>query len=107
MESILAQTAQFFRQYKSEISFGLTAVTLVMAGPIINSNVKRLTGALHWSLRYLIYVLLCTVGYSLLSQAMYRGVKSWVFGLPSMWLVIAVVGAYLLLAFLAKQQKEI
>ena len=99
--------ASFIRTYVHEICFGITAVTLMLFGPNVNGSVRRLTRKLHWLLRYTIFVLLCTVGYVFLSQAIYRATKRLLLMCSPPFLVLVTVGIYLILAWIAKEQRAI
>lgn len=104
---IVVAVADCIRQYIPEISFGITAVTLMLAGPIINRTVKLLSRSLHWLLRYAIFIMLCTVVYGFLSQAIYRSLRIWFVNLDNMMLDFWVCVIYLGLAWFAKRQHEI
>ena len=103
----LAYLASFIRTYLHEICFGITAITLTLAGPKINGNLKKLVRKFHWLLRYVAFVILCTAGYTFLSQIIYRGLKYLLHGLSNPLLVVVTIGVYLLLAWIAKEQKII
>lgn len=79
----------------------------MLFGPAINAGVNRLLRKLHWLLRYCFFVLLCTAGYVFLSQAIYLGIKNLLAGRSSLTLVIVTLGIYLVLAWIAKEQKAI
>jgi len=99
--------ANYSRQNLQIICFGITAVALMLAGPTVNGILRRITKNLHWLLRYLSYIILCTAGYGFLSHVLYQGLRHWFRGLNNHMLVIWVAVVYLVLAFFAKQQKEI
>jgi hypothetical protein len=107
MNEFLLPVANLIRRYLSEVCFGITAVSLILAGPAINSFFSRITEKLHWILKYLLFVLVCTVGYGVLTQVIYQGLKHWMVHQRSMVLVLVTVGIYLVLAFLAKKQGHI
>lgn len=100
-------TALFIRHHLQEICFGITAVSLMLFGPIFNGTVKHITRNLHWLLRYVVFVLLCTVGYVSLAKGMYDGIRNLLLMLSRPALVFVTLGIYLALAWIAKQQKEI
>lgn len=107
MNHFILSIAQLIRSYLSEVCFGITAVALLLGGPAINGFFARLTEKLHWIVRYLLFVLLCTVGYGVLTQVVYQGLKHWMVRQHSMVLVSATIGIYLVLAFFAKKQGNI
>jgi len=104
---IVNTLANYARSNMQIICLGLTAVALTLAGPAINGLLRNITKKFHWLLRYLSYIVLCTAGYGFLSQFMYQGLRHWFKGLNNVMLVLWIVVLYLVLAFFAKQQKEI
>jgi hypothetical protein len=106
-QTVVHDAAQFLRQNIQFITFGITAVTVTLVGPYINGTVKRITASLHWTLRYILFVLLCTLGYGFLSHTLYFWLKKWLIHLPEIQLILWVSAIYLGLAWVAKQQKEI
>jgi hypothetical protein len=107
MHEFILPVARLLRTYLSEVCFGITAVALILAGPAINGFFSRLTEKLHWILKYLLFVLLCTVGYGVLTQVVYQGLKHWMVRQHNLLLVLVTLGIYLVLAFLAKKQGHI
>jgi hypothetical protein len=103
----IAYLASFIHTYLHEIAFGITSITMVLFGPYINRNLQRLVRNFHWLLRYVIFVLLCTAGYAFLSQVVYRGIKQMLHTLSNPLLVVTTVLLYLMLAWVAKEQKKI
>ncbi|MDG5814003.1 DUF3392 family protein [Chitinispirillales bacterium ANBcel5] len=99
--------SSFIRGHLQEICFGITAVTLMLSGRPVNSVVKKFTHNLNWFLRYCVYIVLCTVGYGFLSKVLYKGLWHWFANLNNTSLVLWVTSIYLVLAYLAKAQKEI
>ena len=107
LTTALSYLASFIRTYLHEISFGITAVSLMLFGPHINGSLRRLVRKFHWLLRYATFVLLCTVGYTFLLQAVYRGVKHFLQSCSNPLLVVVTLASYLLLAWVAHEQKAI
>jgi hypothetical protein len=105
--SIVHDAAQFLQHNIQFVTFGIVAVTITLVGPYINSVLKKVTESLHWLLKYVLFVLLCTLGYGFLSHSLYFWLKKWFIHLPEMYLIIWVSVIYLGLAWFAKQQKEI
>lgn len=106
-DTALSYLASFIRTYMHEICFGITAVTLVLIGPYINSTLRKLVKKLHWFLRYVVFVIVCTAGYTFLGEIAYQGVKTLLTGCSNPLLVLITLIAYLILAWIAKEQKMI
>jgi hypothetical protein len=79
----------------------------MLFGPGINTAVRRITRKLHWFLRYSVFVLLCTGGYVFFSQAIFRATKHLLLICSRPLQVLLTVGIYLVLAWIAKEQKAI
>jgi hypothetical protein len=105
--SVSAVPAQWMRGHIPEIAISITAMILVVSGPYINAGLKLLTGKLHWLMRYALFVLLSTVGYGLITNFAFRGLRGVLWSLTGWQLVGAVAGAHLILAWLLKRDKAI
>jgi len=103
----IAYIAAFIRTYLHQISFGITAVALMLAGPHVNAVIRSLVKKLHWVVRYAIFILVCTAGYVFLSQFLYQTVLRLLRGCSSGMLVASTAGIFLFLAWIAKEQKAI
>lgn len=89
------------------MAFSLVAVLLMLGGPWINRTVKRLVKGLPWILRYLTFVILCSIGYGTLATWGVRWILHVVTPLENGILVIVVSVAYLVLAWFAKRERAI
>lgn len=107
MHDPIAVVAEFLRLHIAGVTFGMTAVSLMLAGPVINGGVQRAVQRFHWLVRYAIFVLLCTVGYGFLTNLLYRGLARWLLYQQSLHLIIIVTVIYLALAFFARKQGHI
>ena len=107
LATALAYLASFIRTYVHEVSFGITAVSLMLFGPHINDSVRRLTRKFNWFIRYSVFVLLCSGGYTVLAQLIYRGVKQLLCTSTNSLVVLIASGLYLILAWVAKEHKAI
>jgi Mn2+/Fe2+ NRAMP family transporter len=106
MNHYISSFASYLHGHLQEISFGMTAVVLTLAGPIINNGISKISKNLHWFITYVIFILVCTVGYALAPHYLYQFLRSWFHGLSSLILVLWIVGIYLVLAWLAKRQSN-
>jgi hypothetical protein len=107
MHHVILTIAGLIRQHLPEVCFGITAVSLILAGPAINEFVQRLTKTFHWLVRYFIFVLMCTIGYGFLAQVIFRGLKHWLVCQKSLSLILITTALYLVLAFFARKQGKI
>ena len=107
MDQPFVYIANLIRQNLSEVCFGITAVSLILAGPAINEFVQRLTTSFNWIVRYLVFLLMCTIGYGFLTQVIYRSLRHWLVCQKGLALILLTVGIYLVLAFFARKQGRI
>ena len=107
MHHPLVYIADLIRQHLSEVCFGITAVSLILAGPAINEFVQRLIKSFNWFIRYLVFLLICTIGYGFLTQIIYRFLRNWLVSQRTLALILLTVGIYLVLAFFARKQGRI
>jgi Protein of unknown function (DUF3392) len=104
---ILNQTVSVIRNHLQEVVFGITTVTLVLAGPYINNLLKKITAKFHWVLRFICYIILCCAGYGFLTHYLYQTLIKLFVKLEPVPLVVITLVSYLILAWLAKQHKQI
>lgn len=107
MQPLLTQIASVIRHHLDEVVFGITSVTLVLAGPYINGLLKQITCKMNWFLRFILYVFLCCAGYGFLTHFLYQLLIKTFVHFESYLLVIVTLLSYLVLAWFAKRQKQI
>ena len=66
IKSIIIQLSQWLYPWLGEISMAIMATLLVIYGETFNRMLKRQIGGLHFILRTLLFILLCTFGYGAL-----------------------------------------
>lgn len=89
--------------YRNVLITSWVAVVLVLFGSSINKLVKRVMQPYHYIFRMLAFVLLCAVGYGLMSNYGEIGVY-WLVTMPGRhWFALIVVATYLSLGMLAER----
>jgi Protein of unknown function (DUF3392). len=101
------QFASFLRVHLTSISVGLVATLLILYGSYINDYFKRITKSLPFVVRFALFVVLCSVGYAFASSQLVRLLRFGLRQLSDFPLIGVVIGSFVLLAFLAKREKEI
>ena len=91
----------------TSISVGLVATLLILYGSYINNYFKRITKSLPFVVRFALFVVLCSVGYAFASSQLVRLLKMGLRELSEFPLIGVVIGSFVLLAFLAKNEKEV
>jgi hypothetical protein len=107
MHEPIAFLAGLIRSHIAMVSLGITAVSLMLAGPVINAFVQNATQKLHWLIRYGIFIAMCTIGYGFLTHFVFRGLAHWLAYQRSTELLVITMGIYCVLAFFAKKQGHI
>lgn len=104
--SINGEMSNWLWGYRNIIVTSWVAVLLVLYGGNINNVVKRIMQPYHYIFRMLAFVLLCAVGYGLLSNYGEVGVN-YVISMPERkWFALLVVVTYLSLGILAERKNH-
>jgi len=107
MQTLIPDIARVIRLHLSDLVFGITSVSLVLAGPHINKLFRKITKKIHWLLRFILFVILCCAGYGFITHFIYKSLIVFFKQFDNLLLVIFTVFSYLLLAWFAKRKKEI
>jgi hypothetical protein len=107
MQPYIHQFASFLRAHLNSISVGLIATLLMIYGASINNYFKRITKSIPFVGRFVLFVILCSVGYAFASSQLVRLLKTGLQQLSDPPLIGVVIGSFILLAFLAKSGKDI
>ncbi len=99
--------ARLAARHRSDIGFGMTAVALVLMGPYLNGFLRDLTKSFPWLLRYALFVVLCTVGYTVLGGFLWKSLNFWLASLSPRMILSWSVAIFLVLAWLAKRDRLI
>lgn len=107
LQSYLHNAALFLRDHLPSIAIGIVSTVLVIYGGAINRYVRKLTKGLPFLGRFALFVFLCSFGYGLLSSQIVKLLRDHLRALPDLHLVLVVVGAFVVLGFLARSGKEV
>lgn len=94
-------------EHLSTICMGVVATLLVLYGYKMNHLFKRITKDLNFFVRYILFVFFCAFGYTFVSAFLIQTLRGAFLDLTSMWRLGAVVGVFLVLAFLARMENEV
>lgn len=89
------------------ISIGLVATLLVIYGKNINNYFKRITRSIPFIGRFALFIVLCSAGYAFLTSQLVRYLKLFLQGQADLPLIGITIGAFLILAFLARSGKDV
>lgn len=104
---LLAFADQWILSHLGMLSTGLVITLLSVYGNKINASVRKRTLKQNFLLRYLIFILLCTLGYAFLTDWLVHQLKTLAGLIPSQWRSLSMILAFLGIALLAKREKQI
>lgn len=107
MQFYIHQFADFLRFHMDSISIGLVATLLVIYGKNINNYFKRITKHIPFIGRFVLFIVLCSAGYAFLTSQLVRYLKLFLQGQADLPLIGITIGAFLILAFLARSGKDV
>lgn len=102
--SVNSDVSNWLWGYRSVLVTSWVAVVLVLFGGNINKLVKRIMQPYHYIFRMLAFVLLCSVGYGLMSNYGEAGIHSLVAMPGRKWFALIVVVTYLGLGIVAERK---
>lgn len=85
----------------------IVSTLLVVYGNDINRAVKRLVSRQHLLLRYLTFILLCSVGYGLILLLCAPFITQQLQQLNSLWLAPIILSAFIFLGILAERKNHL
>ncbi|MFP4080918.1 MAG: DUF3392 domain-containing protein [Ectothiorhodospira sp.] len=106
-DALLLDAGAWLRGYVSQLALAFVATLLVIYGSDINRMVK---GAVrHWPrvMRLLAFVVMCVFGYGALTVLITPWIAKGLFQVDTLWLAPVVIGAFLLLGWLAERKNQI
>ncbi len=106
-EQIIGAIDRWMLNHLSALVLGVIATFLTLYGTNLNALVRGWTKSLHFLLRYALFVALCAFGYSFLTNFLLAESKMFLEKLPSLGRVSSICCAYLILAFLARREREV
>lgn len=107
MHLYIHQFADFLRLHLSSISVGLVATILMIYGAHINGYFRKITKSLPFLARFALFVLLCSIGYAFLSSQAVKGLRLFLYQQKDIPLILMISGAFLVLAFFARNGKNL
>ena len=105
--TLFADIGKLIRPYTADIALALVASLLVIAGGDINRFIKRQVSSANFLFRTIIFILVCTFGYGVLTVVLTNIVKTQLASLSSVNLAIAVITGFLALGIYAERKRQI
>ncbi len=103
--SLIVDIASVVRPYTSSIAIALIATLLVIFGGAINEMVRTLIKTQPMWLRVLVFILLCTFGYGILSVWLTGLLQEYLRGLSAGMFLLQVSLAFVVIGVLAERSR--
>lgn len=107
MDEIINTLAKFLRQNSSTLCMAWIASFMVIYGRELATLAKKVAKSWHFIFRVLFFVLICGFGYGLLGVYLSKLLNKQMIQLNSIWIIVATLGAFLLLGLIADKKKKI
>ena len=96
--------SHLLRPWTSELALGFVATLLVVFGNDISRIVTTSIKSLHFTMRVIILVVVCALGYTLLTDWANHLAKDFLTSLPNRWFSVVVIGAFLSAGIIAEKK---
>ena len=105
--SMLNHLASFLLPWVSEVSTAIVACVIVMFAVDINRIVRRLLTGQGFILRTLVFVMINAFGYGLAIVALSPILAKQLKLMPGYWMLLIVLGSFMLLGFWAQKNRQV
>ena len=105
IESLSTHFVDLTQTYSDEISLAFVATLLVLFGDKINSFVRRRVIKWFFLVRIFIFVLLCAIGYGVITVTIHPLVHVGFLRIPRDYSFVVVVISFIILGILAERKK--
>jgi hypothetical protein len=107
INEIMVSCSAQMHPYLPQIAAALVATLLVVYGSSINALVKRWVGGMHFIIRLLVFVALCSFGYGFLALILSRLFLNMFQKINSFYLAMVVVVIFIIVGVLAEKKNQI
>lgn len=107
MQSFFIELGSWFRPYQYQTAMAIIATVLVIFGNDINSAIKKLVSKQHVFVRVVIFVLVCAVGYGLLTVWLTHLLAEQLNQISNLYIVPCVFIIFVFLGSYAQRQRHI
>jgi len=105
--SVLNQVANYISPWISEVSTALVACLIMMFAVDINRIVRRVLSGQGFIVRTLVFVLINAFGYGLAIVALSPILARQLRLLPGYWMLVTILGSFILLGFWAQKNRQV
>ena len=107
MIDVLIDIGQWFRHYQFQSAMAIVATLLVLFGHDINKFFKKLVSKQHVVLRSITFILVCSVGYGLLTVWLTGLLALQLAKISDVYIFPSILGVFIVLSFYAQKQNHI
>ena len=93
------------RPYVAQVAVGFIATLLVVFGNDISGIVTKAIKNLNFVFRLIILVVVCAVGYTVMTNIMNHFATNFLRSLPNRWLSVVVAAAFIVVGIFAERKK--
>ena len=101
--SLIYNLASHIRPYTAEIAVALVATSLIIFGGAINSGVRTMVKTWNVVMRVVVFILLCAVGYGLLTTWLNGLLLGYLRGLSNEMFLLQVAVAFIAVGVMAER----
>lgn len=101
------QLTSLMRPYLADISLALVATCLVVFGDKLNKLIKRFVQKWHFIMRVLVFILMCTFGYGLLTLWLQPFIESILRHIEDSYQPIIVFTCFCFLGVMAERKRHL
>ena len=105
--SLLNEIGQWCRPYQYQVALAIIATLLVVFGNSINAYIKKLLSKQHFIVRTLVFILVCTFGYGLLTVWLTNILAEQLAKVPTLYLAPTICVIFISLSLYAQKQRYI
>lgn len=107
LQEWVATASGWLAGYLPELVNAVALTLLAIFGDDINRSVKRVVKDKNIAIRLTVFILLCTVGYGLLTTALVQVISRALAELGSFWLAPSTIALFIALGLIAERKKQI
>src|SRR5574344_2189674 len=107
MLSYIHSFGDFLRDHLCSFSVGLLATLITIYVAHLNVYFRKITKSLPFIARFALFIVLCSAGYAFLSSQAVKYLRIFLIQQKDIPLVLIISGAFLVLAFLTRNGKNL
>ncbi len=107
LNTLLIPASHFLKSHIYFISMSVITTLLMVYGHEINKLFRTITRSLNAVVRFLLFMVLCTIGYAFIATNLARLIRTQLVNLSPIAFIVALLIIFVTLGYLAKRNGEI